>query len=366
MSEKLKNLRNEVPDRLSFAINAANGEELLFREYGGASGNHSEEELLCRPYGSLFMEYLNLDTAALDTIFQGMRVILMSLDAFPSLTDKFTLPDDMTGQAVDLAAQLKNISILFSCYVSEFLTIVAGFDIGHFSPEDKLLIHTFSSLEKNEAETRDRLHRFLKSIDPEFGYGRMKDVLEKVRSYVRSSLEYPSLDLQDRLKQIDPTDFMEPIRSTYRIYKGPDGKSRFLNLFEIEGNFSTFAYTYFFDFANNGTGVGKCLNCGDFFLQNGNFKALYCDRVYADGKTCKQIGASKMYQKTLKENREKADYRRAYRRLLNYRGATIPVKAFEGWKREARHKLDDFNGGVISSQEFYDWLKSSEQELRNG
>ena len=47
--------------------------------------------------------------------------------------------------------------------------------------------------------------------------------------------------------------------------------------------------------------IAQCENCGNFFVPKTKKKTLYCDRIIADGKTCKQV-APKQKHKKLAEN----------------------------------------------------------------
>lgn len=57
--------------------------------------------------------------------------------------------------------------------------------------------------------------------------------------------------------------------------------------------------------------ITKCKNCGKYFVA-GKVGAQYCDRIYSDNRTCKQIGAKKFYNENLNENEALKLYEKVY------------------------------------------------------
>ena len=47
------------------------------------------------------------------------------------------------------------------------------------------------------------------------------------------------------------------------------------------------------------TYLKKCKNCGKYFLTT-NSAVIYCDNVFEDNKTCREIGASKVFVRFMK------------------------------------------------------------------
>lgn len=101
--------------------------------------------------------------------------------------------------------------------------------------------------------------------------------------------------------------------------------------------------------------IPKCKNCGKFFVPYKNNSALYCDRPSPQNpnKTCKEYEGSKpkgqnelyrkIYQKKFaKASRNKEDY--------------SLQKEFENWKKKAQKEKAKYNKGIISDDEYKQWL----------
>lgn len=90
--------------------------------------------------------------------------------------------------------------------------------------------------------------------------------------------------------------------------------------------------------------VCECENCNRLFVPKTKKKTLYCDRVFKDGKTCKQIGPTQKYR-TLAEN-------------------DSVLKSFEKeknkmYKRMERTQSFGETPKSISYDEYVDWLNKA-------
>ena len=90
--------------------------------------------------------------------------------------------------------------------------------------------------------------------------------------------------------------------------------------------------------------VCECENCNRLFVPKTKKKTLYCDRVFKDGKTCKQIGPTQKY-KTLVEN-------------------DLVLQTFEKeknkmYKRMERTQSFGETPKSISYDEYVDWLNKA-------
>lgn len=57
--------------------------------------------------------------------------------------------------------------------------------------------------------------------------------------------------------------------------------------------------------------INRCKNCNNFFVA-GNAAAIYCDRIFTNGKTCKQFGGKKAFTDNLKKDEALLQYEKAY------------------------------------------------------
>lgn len=90
--------------------------------------------------------------------------------------------------------------------------------------------------------------------------------------------------------------------------------------------------------------VCECENCNRLFVPKTKKKTLYCDRVFKDGNTCKQIGPTQKY-KMLAEN-------------------DIVLKTFEKEKNKMYKRMERTNAfgetpKSISYDEYVDWLNKA-------
>lgn len=107
--------------------------------------------------------------------------------------------------------------------------------------------------------------------------------------------------------------------------------------------------------------IARCENCGNFFVPKTKKKTLYCDRIFADEKTCKQV-APKQKHKILVENDPVIEaydrtQRKMYKRLE--RAADTPFKnvrymdyeMYDNWLRTAQNTKKDYIAGNLTAEE---------------
>ncbi len=99
----------------------------------------------------------------------------------------------------------------------------------------------------------------------------------------------------------------------------------------------------------NGRPLKKCENCGDYFFPQGRSDALYCDRVGADGFSCKKIGAHRQYRKNSRENDVKVLYDKLtkHNRYLKNNGK-ISERDYDRWMASVSESYASFKNGDIS------------------
>ena len=62
--------------------------------------------------------------------------------------------------------------------------------------------------------------------------------------------------------------------------------------------------------------IVKCPNCKRFFIAS-NTGIQYCDRIFKDGKTCRQLGAKKLFSDKLKSDELLSAYEKKYQALYH-------------------------------------------------
>ena len=106
------------------------------------------------------------------------------------------------------------------------------------------------------------------------------------------------------------------------------------------------------------TYLKKCKNCGKYFLTI-NSAVIYCDNVFEDNKTCREIGANKVFSKNLERDEAYNLYRKVYKKkqaLAKSKGGSFEVE-YNLFKNQGKDKKNAYKLKEITKKEFMDWLK---------
>ena len=106
--------------------------------------------------------------------------------------------------------------------------------------------------------------------------------------------------------------------------------------------------------------IKKCKNCGKYFVPEKRTDELYCNNVYEDGRTCKEIGSFKVKQKMINDDNDLRTYRNVYQKLL-LRTRRNPdniqyEKEFEKFKEDNRKMRNKLDKGKVTYEEYVEWL----------
>ena len=101
----------------------------------------------------------------------------------------------------------------------------------------------------------------------------------------------------------------------------------------------------------------KCKNCGKYFVTN-NYGVTYCRNFYEGDKTCRDIGASRVFIKNLEKDEAYNLYRKIYKRkqaIAKSKGGKYYDEyiyfRFKGKEMKDGYKLEE-----ITKEEFIEWL----------
>lgn len=103
----------------------------------------------------------------------------------------------------------------------------------------------------------------------------------------------------------------------------------------------------------------NCKSCGKYFpASHGNTE--YCNRQYKDtGKTCREIGSVKAYQKKAENTPEIKAYNKAYKtHYARIKYGKITKEEFKEWAELARQRRDEVTKGDMSLDFYIEWLKN--------
>ena len=111
----------------------------------------------------------------------------------------------------------------------------------------------------------------------------------------------------------------------------------------------------------------QCKYCGKYFGIVGNYNTEYCTRevLQAGGKTCKDLGSLRIYEKRLMESPVVREYKRSYKaHNARVSKGMMTRDEFNAWSVEAREKRDMCLRGEYDFEEFVEWLDSDRMRAR--
>lgn len=103
--------------------------------------------------------------------------------------------------------------------------------------------------------------------------------------------------------------------------------------------------------------LNRCQNCGNFFIPTVRSDEIYCNKIFQNGRTCKQVG----YENKMNSDEIMKAYRRTYKtkNALKNRNINNNPNAesdFKKWVYAAKIKMEECRNGVITLEEFNAWL----------
>lgn len=191
----------------------------------------------------------------------------------------------------------------------------------------------------------------------------LKDLspLEKLYIFVNTKNveEYPILKYNEFNKVIkinkDTSKITE--KELIRSIKDKDNKRYGIKeIYEID-NFYNLLFLELYFILQEKTYLKKCKNCGKYFLTT-NSAVIYCDNVFEDNKTCREIGASKVFTKNLEKDEAYNLYRKVYKKkqaLAKSKGGTFEIE-YNLFKNQGKDKKNAYKLKEISKEEFMKWL----------
>ena len=137
----------------------------------------------------------------------------------------------------------------------------------------------------------------------------------------------------------------------------------YLNTYCFESNdiIQTFIIELFEMAEIESTAIKKCKNCSKFFVPDNRVDELYCNSIYENNKTCKEVGPFRTKQKLMQENDDLRIYRNVYQKLL-LRTRRNPTNEqyeneFNEFKKENIKLKEKIEKGKITQAEYMKWLK---------
>lgn len=105
--------------------------------------------------------------------------------------------------------------------------------------------------------------------------------------------------------------------------------------------------------------IKKCANCNKYFIPKTMHDTKYCDEIFKDNKTCKEIGRELAYKESLAKDPLLKAYRSRYQTLSKQASEREQHEMYEYFKKEGPVMRKKFISGEITSEEFQNWIDST-------
>lgn len=137
----------------------------------------------------------------------------------------------------------------------------------------------------------------------------------------------------------------------------------YFNTYGFESNdiIQTFIIELFEMTEIESTAIKKCKNCGRFFVPDNRVDELYCNSIYENNKTCKEVGPFRTKQKLMQANDDLRIYRNVYQKLL-LRTRRNPnddqyERDFNEFKKKNIELKEKVEKGEMTQAEYMEWLE---------
>ena len=220
----------------------------------------------------------------------------------------------------------------------------------------------------NEEDYNDWLNTFFNTYSKDF-------------CYYREEL-YDLINTTDRLDFFSYIEKTEPVKMKpyeYEKYNNVNIKEHLKNIrinfdykdwlncnykniefaYETDSFFSIL-YLFMWKLTKLNNVVYVCKNCGKYFIPDFQYNSKYCNNIYSDNKTCREIAAQIQYKKKLEAKPVLKKCRTFYQTLQKnaslYGGKHI--ERYENFKKESKVMKKAYEEGNISIEKFSNWIDS--------
>lgn len=111
----------------------------------------------------------------------------------------------------------------------------------------------------------------------------------------------------------------------------------------------------------------QCENCKNLFVPDSAHDIKYCNEIFKNNKTCKQLAPKIKFQKTLEDDPLLQKYRSRYQAVQRL-AKNNPEKhqaLFEYYKSEGQKMRKKYLDKVITAKQFEDWIDSTKIKNKN-
>ena len=178
-------------------------------------------------------------------------------------------------------------------------------------------------------------------------------------------------------QEFDFLEYDKSIKSSN--FKTPEALAKYIkNECKKNQNFHIKSYLYSFNslmsayyfcvlyFIENNIPIKICKNCRKYFIPENRISSVYCNRIFENNKTCREVGAINAYNEKLKKDEVNLLYRRTLsaKKMLANRNPDIPIylEKYEKWKKEANKFKQDVKNGTKTEEEFKQWIEETKKK----
>ena len=178
-------------------------------------------------------------------------------------------------------------------------------------------------------------------------------------------------------QEFDFLEYDKSIKSSN--FKTPEALAKYIkNECKKNQNFHIKSYLYSFNslmsayyfcvlyFIENNIPIKICKNCRKYFIPENRISSIYCNKIFENNKTCREVGAINAYNEKLKKDEVNLLYRRTLsaKKMLANRNPNIPIylEKYEKWKKEANKFKQDIKNGTKTEDEFKQWIKETKKK----
>ena len=226
----------------------------------------------------------------------------------------------------------------FHCYRRDFMALTTEFLFDEKDEREILALAKFKAKESNSSNIKDIYNNLKTELSNLFGYD--------------NTLTNLNSEITDLRLDFEMDDFF------------PFNKDGTLNR-NIPYSFKSNDYLciLFISFKQlinvNKSPIKKCENCNKFFIPKTMHDTKYCDNLYENDKTCKEIGRDIAYKDSLNKEPLLKAYRSRYQTLSKQASERGSHKMYEYFKKEGPFMRTKFKNNEITAEEFQAWIDST-------
>ena len=311
----------------------------------------------------------------------------MKLTAIEQSTNKI-------NYSIEEKFDIGKIASLLSCFIEYDLSKYSHYIFKYYGFEILLTENERKEIENVYISSKEDLEEVLDKKLDEI-YGRYKEELEYYKLQIVDIIQYCLFNEKEELKDLKPIERFEIFINTKSIEKYPilnhnkfnkyidltifydnlkekelinyvkckyDKPYLAKNIFDLKeiyeiDNFYDLLFLELYLVLQEKIYLKKCQNCGKYFVTP-NSAVIYCNNIFEKGKTCKDIGASKVFSKNLEKDEAYTLYRKVYKKkqaIAKSKGGDFDFQ-YKLFKIEGKDMKNAYKLGEISKEEFIKWI----------